>query len=264
LRRALSTNTPVSEIELMQRVSESDLKAIEILYDKYAELLFTFTKKIIRDKDLSEEILCEVFFLLYKKINYFNFNTKNAYSWLINLTKNRAVYELKKRRNSVPDKENLQGHEIDYIIPRLSHIIEPLNLEKALKLKNKVEAALNNLTDAQQFVIYHAFYEGLTQEEIAQKLKIPVTTVQSKVRTSLISFNEKLTDKPQIFSVQNESIELIYPYVLGCLSNEEQLKTYNTFKASEPFPWKTLGDYQNLVSLLPIILDLEEPPQQLR
>jgi hypothetical protein len=164
----------------------------------------------------------------------------------------------------VPDKENLQGHEIDYIIPRLSHIIEPLNLEKALKLKNKVEAALNNLTDAQQFVIYHAFYEGLTQEEIAQKLKIPVTTVQSKVRTSLISFNEKLTDKPQIFSVQNESIELIYPYVLGCLSNEEQLKTYNTFKASEPFQWKTLGDYQNLVSLLPIILDLEEPPQQLR
>jgi hypothetical protein len=57
---------------------------------------------------------------------------------------------------------------------------------------------------------------------------------------------------------------MIYPFVLGCFEYEEQIKAYDKFKASEPFPWKLLGEYQNLVSLLPIILELENPSEEVR
>jgi len=258
----LNTITSLAEIELMQRIFEGDIKALETLYDKYESLLYTFARKILKDDKQAENILEETFHLVKKKINYFDFNTKNSYVWLINLVKNKAVYETRKK--SYAEKQQQTDTENDYLIPRMSHLTEPLDLDKAMELKPKIEAALNKLTDAQQYVIYLAFYEGLTSEEIASQLKIPVSTVKTKIQTALINLNENLTGKPSVFSIRNESVEMIYPYVLGCLSIEEHLKTFSRFKSSEPFPWKTLGEYQNLVSLLPVILDAEKPPLGLK
>jgi len=259
MNKNLNTKTSVTEIELMQRIFESDLDAVKDLYDKYSPLLYTFVKKILKDDQLAENILIDIFFIIHQRINYFDFNTRNPYTWLITLAKNRAVYELRKK-NGVKDISAESDDE--YIIPRLSHLIEPLEFDKAYELKNDIETALNKLTDAQQNVIYLAFYDGLTQQEIAERLKIPRSTVESKLKTSMINLNENFKGKSSLFNVKNEIVELIYPFALGCLSDEEQVKTFNRFKASEPFPWKLLGEYQNLVALLPVILDLEKPSEE--
>jgi len=260
MNKDLNIHHSVSELELMQRIFESDFDAIEVLYDKYSPLLFTFIKKILKDGQLAEDVLVDIFSIIQKRINYFDFNSKNPYTWLMTLTKNRAVYELRKKTGM---KENTSDElQEEYITPKLSYLTESLELDKAFGLKNNIESALNKLTDAQQYVIYLAFYEGLTQEEIAEKLKIPLSTVKSKVKTSLITLNENFKGKSSLFTVKNEIVELIYPFVLGCLSNEEQVNTYNRFKDSEPFPWKLLGEYQNLVALLPVILELEKPSEE--
>ena len=80
----------------------------------------------------------------------------------------------------MPNEENLNESGNDFIIPKLSHLSEPLDLEKALEYKDKIENALNSLTDAQQYVIYLAFYEGLTQDEIADRLKIRCRQLNQK------------------------------------------------------------------------------------
>ncbi len=95
-------------------------------------------------------------------------------------------------------------------------------------------------------------------------MKIPLQTVESKIKISLIKLNENFAGGSYSFSVKNQVIDLIYPFVLGCLKDDEIINAYNGFKSSEIFPWKLLGKYQNLVSLLPIILDLENPPEELR
>jgi len=260
----LSLNSPVSELELMQKIFESDSNAVENLYDKYASLLYTFIKKIIKDKKATEEVLEDVFLTICKKINYFDFETKNIYPWLITLAKNKAVYNLRKEKNQVSNGKSGNEIENNLVIPRLSHLSEPLDMDKAIEYKDKIEKALNSLTDAQQYVIYLAFYEGLPQDEIADRLKIPLQTVESKIKISLVKLNENFTGTSYSFSVKNQIVDMIYPYVLGCLKDDEMISVYNTFKSSEIFPWKLLGKYQNLVSLLPVILDLEEPPVKLR
>ncbi len=106
--------------------------------------------------------------------------------------------------------------------------------------------------------------KGLAQDEIADRLKIPLQTVESKIKISLIKLNENFAGGSYSFSVKNQVIDLIYPFVLGCLKEDEIINAYNDFRSSEIFPWKLLGKYQNLVSLLPIILDLENPPEELR
>ncbi len=254
----LNTNKTDPEIELMQRIFESDFDALKVLYGKYSPLLYTFVKKIFKDERVSEEILIDIFSVVEKRINYFDFNTQNSFTWLITIARNKVVYELRIKRGFTGISPE---HHDEYIIPKLSHLTEPLDIDKAFELKNNIETALNKLTDAQQYVIYLAFYEGYTQEEISDKLKIPLSTVKSKIKTSLINLNENFKEKSSLFSIKNEIVEQIYPFALGCLSYEEQLNTFNRFKASEPFPWKLLAEYQNLAALLPVILDPEKPAE---
>lgn len=260
----LDTVSTVSEIELMQRISESDSNAVEVLYDKYASLLYTFIKKILKDDIAAEETVEDIFLTINRKINYFDFDTKNSYTWIITLAKNKAVYELRRAKNPDSNKETTYVSKNNFILPRISHLSEPLDLERALDNKDKIERALNGLTGAQQYVIYLAFYEGLTQDEIADRLRIPLQTVESKIKISLINLNENFDGSTHSFSVRNQIVDMIHPYALGCLKENEMISAYNTFKSSEIFPWKLLGKYQNLVSLLPVMLNFEEPPIELK
>ena len=61
-----------------------------------------------------------------------------------------------------------------------------------MSIKGNIEEALHKLTDAQQYVIYLAYYEGLSQSEIATRLKIPIQTVKSKVKLSLGNLKDNL------------------------------------------------------------------------
>ena len=74
----------------------------------------------------------------------------------------------------------------------MSPDIDELDIKTAFSIKGNIEETLHKLTDAQQYVIYLAFYEGLTQNEIAAKLKIPVQTVKSKIKIALVNLKEHL------------------------------------------------------------------------
>jgi RNA polymerase sigma-70 factor (ECF subfamily) len=188
----MSANTPSSDIELMQRVAGYDSKALEALYNRYSSILYTVIKKIVTDEKTAGDVLTDVFVIIWRKINYFDFNTKNVYTWLITLARNKAVDTLKRTREDENPEDYTEAYENKYVIPRLSHEIDVLDLKTALGIKGSVEKALNKLTDAQQYVIYLAYYEGLTEQEIASRLNIPLQTVKSKIKIALTNLKENL------------------------------------------------------------------------
>lgn len=183
----------LSDFELMQRVASSDSKALESLYDRYHSLLYTLIKKIVSNTELAEDVLIDVFVIIWRKISYFDFNQGNVYTWLITLARNKAVDAMRRKREENPVTEEYNDtYENFLIIPRLSKKIEPLDLETVMVLKENIETALQSLTDAQQYVIYLAYYEGLTQSEIAKKLNIPIQTVQSKIKIAMTNLRDSL------------------------------------------------------------------------
>jgi RNA polymerase sigma-70 factor (ECF subfamily) len=188
----LAANTPLTDIELMQRVASQDSKALEALYNRYSSLLFTLTKKIVTEEKLAEDVLTEVFVIIWRKINLFDFHTQNVYTWLITLTRNKAVDMVRRSRTPGIFPTYNDEYENFAIVPRLSPEIDPLDLKTALSIKDNIETALNKLTDAQQYVLYLAYYEGLTQKEIASKLNIPLATVKSKLQIALSNLKENL------------------------------------------------------------------------
>ncbi len=184
-------NANLSDIEIMKRVSSYDSKALEILYNRYSPLLYTLIKKTVNDKELAEEILTEVFVIIWRKIQLFDVYKGNVYSWLVILARNKVVDTLRRSRgNKLP--EYTDEYEDEFIIPKLSKNIDPLDVKTALSIKDSVETALNRLTDAQKYVLYLAFYEGFTQSEIAEKLNIPYSTVKSKIKIASTNLKEFL------------------------------------------------------------------------
>ncbi len=188
----MALNIPSTDIELMQRVVAYDSKALEALYNRYSPILYTLIKKIVTDESAAEEVLSDVFVIIWRKANRFNFGTGDVYAWIITLTRNKAVDYLRRSKPGSELKLYDDSFENKFILPRLSSAIDQLDIKTALHIKSNVETALNKLTDAQQYVIYLAYYEGLTQKEIAEKLNIPLPTVKSKIKIALSNLRDHL------------------------------------------------------------------------
>ena len=188
----MAIKMPSTDIELLQRVASHDSKALEALYNRYSSLLYTVIKKIVNDEAVAEEVLTDIFVIIWRKVNLFNFGTAGVYTWLITLARNKAVDALKRSTKESDAGEYTEEYEDRFIVPHLSPEIDPLDIKTALNIKDNVERALNRLTDAQQYVLYLAYYEGLTQKEIATRLNIPLPTVKSKIKIALSNLRDNL------------------------------------------------------------------------
>lgn len=184
-------DTQIADIELFQKISNRDSKALESLYDRYSPVLYTLVKRIVVDKEVAEEILADIFVIIWQKSSMFDINSGNLYSWLINLSRNKALDFIKREKSLITDEYN-DEYENVFIIPAISTLIPSNDLDKTFNNREKIYSAVHNLTEAQQYVLSLAYYDGLTESEIAKKLNIPLLTVKSKIRVALNSVKENL------------------------------------------------------------------------
>lgn len=146
--------------------------------------MYTLVKRIVSDKEKAEEVLADIFVIIWKKSSMFDISCGNLYSWLINLTRNKSLDLIRRERAIVTD-EYTDEYENKFILPLISTLIPSNDLEKVLVSRDKIYSAFHNLTEAQQYVLSLAYYDGLTEPEIARKLNIPLLTVKSKIRVVL-------------------------------------------------------------------------------
>lgn len=183
----------LSDIELMHEISRFESRALEELYDRYSSLLFTAIKKISPDQIIAEKILVEVFVIIWRKIQKFDFKTGNVFCWLITLARNKAIDTLRRERATNTSLDIYDDEYEDfYIIPTFTKEMDSLDYHTAFTIKPKIEKSLSKLTDTQKYVLHLAYYEGYTIDEIADKLNVPVETVRGKVMTALHSLRDYL------------------------------------------------------------------------
>jgi RNA polymerase sigma-70 factor (ECF subfamily) len=72
-------DTQIADIELFQKISNRDSKALESLYDRYSPVLYTLVKRIVVDKEVAEEILADIFVIIWQKSSMFNINSGNLF-----------------------------------------------------------------------------------------------------------------------------------------------------------------------------------------
>lgn len=187
----MSKYKKLSDQELIKLINKFDSRALEEIYERYSALLFSLVKKIVKDEDAAENILIEIFSILWRKSEKFDSEKGSAFTWLVSLSRNRAVDFIKRSRSDeLSDYDNT--YEDYFIIPLLSEEIDSLDIETAESIKPQIKSAFNNLTDAQKFVIEQAYFEGRNIAEISEQLNIPLETVRSKIMTALHNLRDNL------------------------------------------------------------------------
>ena len=189
----MANGNTLKDAEIMKKVAGYDSRALEQLYDRYAPILYTLVLKIVTDKQTAEEVLSDVFVIIWKNIELFDFKTNNVYTWLIMLARNKAIDILNRKAGKVTEPYTT-AYEKEKIIPKLSQEIEAAELDDVLSKRENIESAMGSLTDAQRYVLELSYFGGLDEAEIASKLNIPAMTVKSKLQVAVGNLMKKLSE----------------------------------------------------------------------
>jgi RNA polymerase sigma-70 factor (ECF subfamily) len=160
-------------VELIRRMARGDRSGLEGLYDRCGQLVFNLVVRIVRSRSDAEEVLQEVFLQAWRSAARFDPSRGSPEAWLIMMARSRAIDALRaapKRLEPEPSSE-----------PSVA-ASDPV---WALDARVIAAKALQDLPSAQREVLELAFYEGLSQVEIATRTGTPLGTVKSRTRMAL-------------------------------------------------------------------------------
>jgi RNA polymerase sigma-70 factor, ECF subfamily len=176
--------------EAVRRMAARDGDALAELYDRHARALYSFALHIVGENAEAEDVVQEVFSQAWAQAPRYEARRGAVVAWLLTMTRSRAIDRLRARR-ARPDSEVAGESQLrDLIDPS-----EPQDLGLLIREQvNRLRGALQGLPALQRVVVQMAYFEGLTQSEIAERLGEPLGTVKTRVRLALLKLREVLAE----------------------------------------------------------------------
>jgi RNA polymerase sigma-70 factor (ECF subfamily) len=178
----------LGDSELIGRVAEGDARALEVLYERYSRVVYSFALRILGDQQLAEELLQEVFFRAWRQGSAFQASRGTFITWLLSITHNMAIDEVRKRRRRPQKAESEDSEAVLAGVADKGQSVE--DQVWVVALRGTISGAMEQLPLAQRQVIELAYYQGLTQREIAENLSEPLGTIKTRMRLGM----QKLRD----------------------------------------------------------------------
>lgn len=177
------------EASLAQRLRARDPQVMSTLYERYSRLVYSLIFRVVRDGATAEDLVQETFLRVWNRASSFDEERGALGPWILTVARNRAIDHLR----SIDGRMAAGTMELDRLEhPTLFSGFEDsaLSIDRARRLKK----AFTKLTPHQRTVIELAYYEGLSQTEMAERLKEPLGTVKTWVRTALKTLREELSE----------------------------------------------------------------------
>jgi len=174
-----------NDAELVRRLQKRDPRAMAELYDRYGRLVYALIVRVVRDGGIAEDLVQETFLRIWNRVQGFDAERGALGPWLLAVARNRAIDHLRsaagRMRNAVE-------------LPETEHPSSFADMEKELLNSDRVRrvrAALDKLPANHRTVIELAYFEGLSQAEMAERMSQPLGTVKTWVRTALKSLRDE-------------------------------------------------------------------------
>ena len=178
-----------NEADLARRLHGRDPHVMGDLYDNYGRLAYTLILRVVRNAATAEDLVQETFLRVWNRAQSFDAARGSLGPWILTVARNRAIDHLR----STEGRLSAGALELDRLeAPGLFSGFDDhaLSIDRARRLKT----AFEKLTPSQKTVIEMAYYEGLSQTEMADRLKQPLGTVKTWVRTALKTLRDELTE----------------------------------------------------------------------
>jgi RNA polymerase sigma-70 factor, ECF subfamily len=181
-----------ADADLIGLAARGEARALEVLYDRYAGVVFSFALRIVSERQLAEEILQEAFFRAWQQGGSFSAGRGSFITWLLSITHNLAIDEIRRRRRR-PQKAD--SEEPEQILDSVADTGAGADVEGEVwlgALRDTIGQALSELPPAQREALEMAYFRGLTQREIAEALGEPLGTIKTRMRLGLQKLREAL------------------------------------------------------------------------
>lgn len=161
--------------DLVEKIKSGEKKSFEVLYDQYAPALYGVILKILQqDTASAQDSLQDSFVKIWKNISLYDSSKGSIFTWMLTIARRTALDKLDSIRNK-----------------KIQNLDSPVNIEHVQFHTHSsidgigVKELVNKLQPDHQILISLAYFQGYTQEEIAQKLTMPLGTVKTKTRAAM-------------------------------------------------------------------------------
>lgn len=182
----LAVYTTRGEGDLVERLQRRDPQALAELYDRYGRIVYSLILRVVRDQAIAEDLVQETFLRIWHRSQGLDAERGCIGPWLLAVARNRAIDYL--RSAAGRERNALEFEETDH--PALFCDMEP-DILRSDKTR-RVQAAMEKLAPNYREVMHLAYFEGLSQSEMAERMGQPLGTVKTWVRTALKSLRDEL------------------------------------------------------------------------
>jgi RNA polymerase sigma-70 factor, ECF subfamily len=187
----------VSEILLLQRIAHGDTQALSDFYDRFSRLAFGIALQVLQNAAEAEEVTQDIFIQVWSKAATFDAAQGRVLTWFSSIARHRAIDQLRRR------KVRPEGHSIGWEECCQDRSEGQGSLEPGLissQQRETVRAALFDLPPEQREALSLAYFQGLSQQEIADRLEQPLGTVKTRIRLGMLKLRvvlSSLLDQPE-------------------------------------------------------------------
>ena len=174
-------STSATDQDLMRRVAAGDAGAFRELFDQHASKVLGMLIQLLRRRELAEELLQEVFLHAWSRAGDYRPQRATPAGWLLMLARSRALDRLR-AEGARRRREEASGTDPTRPAAVAAVGTEQLEVEER---RRAVVSALGELPDDQRRCLELAFYQGLSQSRIAERLDLPLGTVKSRIRIAM-------------------------------------------------------------------------------
>ena len=168
---------------LLAAVAKGDEAAFERLYEATRAKLYGVLLRILRRPELAEEVMQETYFKVWKTAGAFDPTIGSPITWMVAIARNRAI-DIVRRKGEVSIEEEPEAMGIAAEVPT------PLARREMTEELRRLLSCLGKLDPEKQRILLLAYYSGWSRDQLAKKLDIPVNTIKTWLRRSLIEIRE--------------------------------------------------------------------------
>lgn len=181
------------ELDLLARITKRERAAFEQLYTRYSNILYATAMKFLKEDADAQDVVQDVFIQIWDKAKLYDPAKGKPLTWALTMTRNRSIDRIRaiQRRTRLRD-----DFEKETVADESAGIREALSGVDASERTQILRDAVARLSPEQRKVIDLAFFGGLTQSEIADRLGEPLGTVKARARRGLMKLKEYLGEKP--------------------------------------------------------------------
>jgi len=185
---------PLSDADAVALAAQGDGLGVTALYDRHARALYLLALRIVQIDAEAEDVVQEVFAQVCRQAGRYDAARGTVLAWLLTITRTRAIDHVRARRRRGGDewRRVSEAAAANLAAPGVNQEVQTLTAEEI----QRVRRALGELSAEQRRAIELAYYEGLSQSEIAEQLAEPLGTVKSRIRTAMQRLRGALEPPP--------------------------------------------------------------------